>query len=85
MLSVGRELYIQDQPVMCLECGWEGFGRQLSTGSLQTQAMRAYVYAYRCALCGSFELKRKAKVLAFRRPTKSEKPEELQSLTKSRI
>ena len=85
MLSVGRELYIQDQPVICLECGWEGVGAQLSTGNLQAQGIEAYVYAYRCALCGSFVVTRKAKVLAFRRSAKSEEPEAPQRLTGNRV
>jgi predicted RNA-binding Zn-ribbon protein involved in translation (DUF1610 family) len=85
MLSVGRELFIRDQPVICLECGWQGFGSELATGPLQAQTVRAYVYAYRCALCGSFEVRRQAKILKFRQPAKSEQPKEPQRLTRKRI
>jgi hypothetical protein len=85
MLSVGRELYIQDQPVTCLECDWQGLGAQLSTGHLPAQGMKAYVYAYRCALCGSFEVRRQAKVLAFRRPAQAEGLEAPQRLISNRV
>ncbi|MEN3333278.1 MAG: hypothetical protein V7641_2643 [Blastocatellia bacterium] len=83
MLSVGRALYIQDQPVICLEC--EGIGAQLSTGHLQAWKMRGYVYAYCCAVCGTFEVRRKAKVLAFRQSAKSEGLEAPQRLTRNSI
>ena len=85
MLSVGRELYIQDQPVACLACGWEGLGAQLATGHLRAARMKAYVYAYRCAHCGSFEVRRRAKVLAFKQPAKSTVLEAPQRLTRNRV
>ena len=85
MLLVGRELYIQDQPVACIECGWDGLGVELSTGPLPAPGMKAYVYAYRCACCGSFEVRRKARVLAFRQLAELERPEAPQRLTKNRV
>ena len=85
MLSVGRELYIQDQPVFCLECEWEGLGAQLSTGHLRASESAIYIYAYRCALCGSFNVRRKARILAFRPSPKSEELEDQQGLMRTRI
>jgi hypothetical protein len=72
MLSVGRELYVQDQPVICLDCGWQGTGAQLSTGLLKPFAAPVYLYAYGCSVCGSFNVRRKAKILPFRLSSQSE-------------
>lgn len=66
MLSVGRELYVQDQPVICLDCGWQGTGAELSTGLVKSSAAAVYLYAYGCSVCGSFNVHRKAKILSFR-------------------
>src|SRR5689334_17944118 len=85
MLLVGRELYIQDQPVTCIECGWDGVGGELATGSLPALQIKAYVYAYRCAHCGSFEVRRKARVLTFRRPAKADESEAPPRLTRNRV
>jgi hypothetical protein len=85
MLSVGRELYIQDQPVICLECQWEGVGAELATGNLQAPGMTVYVVAYRCAACHSFRVRRKAKILTFPSAQNSENLEEPQSLNRSRL
>ena len=85
MLSVGRELYIQDQPVICLDCQWEGVGAELATGNLQAPGMTVYVYVYCCAACGSFEVRRKAKILAFPSAPKSENLEEPQRLNQNRL
>jgi hypothetical protein len=85
MLLVGRELYIQDQPVTCIECGWDGVGGELNTGHLPAQHIQAYVYAYRCAHCGSFDVRRKARVLAFRRPAKIDESEAPPKLNRNRV
>jgi hypothetical protein len=83
MLSVGRELYVQDQPVICPDCGWEGTGAQLSTGLVKPFAAAVYLYAYCCSDCGSFNVRRKAKVLAFRLSAQSEELENRKNLKRS--
>ena len=85
MLSVGRELYIQDQPVICPDCEWEGTGAQLSTGLLRPLEAAIYLYAYCCSICGSFDVRRKAKVLAFRLSAPSEELETRKNLERSMI
>jgi hypothetical protein len=66
MLSVGRELKIHDNCVVCHTCSWEGAGAELSAGLIQVISAPIYVYVYRCPECGSFELARKGKLLQFR-------------------
>lgn len=85
MLSVGRELYIQDWPVICLDCGWEGAGAQLSTGLLKPAAATVYLYAYCCSACDSFNVRRQAKLLSFRLPAQSDEPEIHKNLKRSMI
>lgn len=68
MLSVGRELNINEKAVSCRACGWEGEGVDLSTGLVPVVATAIYVYSYRCPACGSFNITRKAKLLQFRLP-----------------
>ena len=65
MLSVGREINIGRDGVVCRECAWEGVGSSLST-ALARIAAAIYLYAYRCPDCGSFDLTRKGRVLEFR-------------------
>ena len=66
MLSVGRELDINQKAVSCRECGWEGEGIDLSVGLVPVVSTAIYVYSYRCPACGSFNITRKAKLLEFR-------------------
>jgi predicted RNA-binding Zn-ribbon protein involved in translation (DUF1610 family) len=68
MLSVGRELNINQKAVSCRACAWEGEGVDLSTGLLPVVSLAIYVYSYRCPSCGSFNITRKAKLLQFRLP-----------------
>ena len=65
MLSVGRELKINDKRVVCHTCSWEGVGAELSTGLVQLTPTAIYFYVYRCPECGSFDLTRKGKLLQF--------------------
>jgi len=65
MLSVGREIYISEQPVVCLSCLWEGTGNQLATGLIETRYSEVFLYAYRCPACGCFETARKGRLLEF--------------------
>lgn len=70
MLSVGRELNINDKRVVCRTCSWEGAGAELPAGLIPVTATPMYFYAYRCPACGGFDLARKGKLLQFRlRPT----------------
>ena len=66
MLSVGREIYISEQQVLCRSCLWEGTGSQLATGLMQTQNPEIFLYAYRCPECGCFDTARKGRLLEFR-------------------
>ena len=66
MLSVGRELNINNKRVVCHKCSWEGVGAELSTGLIQLTPAPLYFYVYRCPGCGSFDLTRKGKLLQFR-------------------
>ncbi|HJZ69689.1 MAG TPA: hypothetical protein VKF81_16305 [Blastocatellia bacterium] len=68
MLSVGRELKIKDNGVVCRQCFWDGAGAELSTGLVKVTCSSMYRYVYRCPECGSFDLLRKGKVLPFRLP-----------------
>jgi hypothetical protein len=69
MLSVGRELKIKDNGVVCRQCAWEGEGAELSTGLVKVTASSIYRYVYRCPACAGFDLARKGKLLQFRLPT----------------
>lgn len=66
MLSVGRELKICDEHVLCQSCSWEGAGLDLSTGFALIDPTPIYHFVYRCPQCGSFDLNRKGKLLHFR-------------------
>jgi predicted RNA-binding Zn-ribbon protein involved in translation (DUF1610 family) len=65
MLSVGRELNINQKAVSCQACSWEGEGAHLSTGLVPVVSTAIHVYSYRCPACGSFNIARKAKLLQF--------------------
>jgi hypothetical protein len=80
MLSVGRALYIRQQPVFCLACGWEGMGAQLSTGLVAPTRCTGYLYAYYCSVCGNFDVGCKAKILPFKLASQSEKLDEFNNL-----
>jgi hypothetical protein len=77
MLSVGRELNIHNQSIVCLICRWEGAGAELATGLIPVEDSAFSVYAYRCPACDSFNLSRQGKLLPFRSPpsTREENPE----------
>jgi hypothetical protein len=66
MLSVGRELHINNKSVVCRMCDWEGPGVELSTGLVQVNGADLYFYAYRCPACRSFDVSLKGKLLRFR-------------------
>ena len=66
MLSVGRELNIRNNRVLCNACLWEGAGAELSAGLIQTSCAPIYFYIYLCPECGSVELGREGKLLQFR-------------------
>ena len=68
MLSVGRELNINQKAVSCRACAWEGEGVDLSTGLALVVFTTIYVYSYRCPACGSFNIARRGKLLQFRLP-----------------
>lgn len=68
MLSAAREINIKEREVVCRRCAWEGVGCQLSTGLIRITQAVAYLYAYRCPACGSFDVSRKGKLLEFRSP-----------------
>src|SRR5438128_200240 len=84
MLSVGRELKIKDNSVVCRECSWQGAGAELSTGLVKVVSSSMYRYVYRCPACGSFDLSRKGKLLQFRLHTSVTPEREEQSSTGSR-
>jgi hypothetical protein len=65
ILSVGRETNIRGKEVVCRACSWEGIGDRLSTGLVRIEGSGMYLYAYRCPVCGGFELSRKGKLLSF--------------------
>jgi len=66
MLSVGRELNINNKRVVCQVCSWEGAGAELSLGLAQVTSTQIYCCVYRCPKCGAFEVARKGKLLQFR-------------------
>jgi hypothetical protein len=66
MLSVGRELKINDKRVVCRTCSWEGAGAELSTGLIRLTPAPIFFYVYRCPECGSVDLTRTGKLLQFR-------------------
>jgi hypothetical protein len=66
MLSPGQELGIKDKQVLCGRCTWEGLGAELGTGLSRLEGSAVvYRYIYRCPLCGSFDVRRKGKLLDF--------------------
>ena len=77
MLSVGRELNIHNQPIVCLSCKWEGAGAELSTGLVPVEDSAFSVYAYRCPACTGFQVTHNGKLLPFQLPasTRKENPE----------
>jgi len=66
MLSVGREINIENRSLLCRRCSWQGLAAELSTGLVRITHSDIYVYAYRCPACESFDLALKGKLLAFR-------------------
>jgi hypothetical protein len=66
MLSVGREINIENKDLLCRNCAWQGRAAELSTGLLRVNHTDIYLYAYRCPECESFDLASKGKVLVFR-------------------
>jgi len=65
MMSVGREIDVENKDVVCRACSWEGVGSELSTGLVRIENSRMFLFAYRCPACAGFELSRKGKLLAF--------------------
>ena len=65
MLSVGREINIAAQCLICGECPWEGGGPELKTGLVRINLSDIYLYSYRCPECESYEVASKGKLLAF--------------------
>ncbi len=78
MLSVGRELNIRNNSVVCHACSWEGSGAELAAALIRVTSASIYLYVYRCPRCAGVELARKGKLLQFRLPTtiaeEAEKP-----------
>lgn len=68
MLSVGREIDINDKSILCSDCAWEGTGMELSCGLMRVSRQACFLYAYRCPACLSFNIMRKGKLLKFRPP-----------------
>ena len=66
MLSVGRELNINNKRIVCKTCCWQGVGAELAAGLFQVTSAPIYLYVYRCPDCASFELARKGTLLQFR-------------------
>jgi hypothetical protein len=66
MLSVGREINIENKNLLCRKCTWQGRGAEVSTGLIRVNRSDIYVYAYRCPVCESFDLASKGKLLRFR-------------------
>ena len=62
MLSVGREIHLSEQQVVCLSCLWEGTGKQLTTGLTEMVYPEIFLFAYRCPECGCFDTARKGKL-----------------------
>jgi hypothetical protein len=78
MLSVGREINIKSNNLLCRKCAWQGRGVELPTGLVRLNQTEIYLYAYRCPECGSFDLASKGKVLAFRPRVASILPDTMQ-------
>lgn len=83
MLSVGRELNIDNKPVVCRRCSWEGVGAELSAGLAQVTTAHIYFYVYRCPECHSIELARKGKLLQFRLRTPAAPDDEVAEPSRS--
>jgi hypothetical protein len=66
MLSVGRQLKLREQIILCRECLWDGASIQLQTGLVQISDSKLRIYAYRCPECGSFNLGIKGKLIPFK-------------------
>lgn len=66
MLSVGRQLKLQEEVILCRECLWDGASIQLQTGLVQISDSNLQIYAYRCPECGSFNLGIKGKLIPFK-------------------
>ena len=75
MLSVGREIYISEQQVLCRSCLWEGTGNQLATGLSETRYPEVFLYAYKCPECGCFDTARKGRLLEFRSRHAAQQPD----------
>jgi len=65
MLSVGRELKINDKPIFCRHCLWQGIGAQLLTKLAKISSATISVLVYCCPQCHSFDVVRLAKILPF--------------------
>jgi len=65
MVSVGSELNISAKRFICHQCQWEGSGPELMTGLVRISQSDIYLYSYRCAGCGSYDVAPKGKLLAF--------------------
>jgi predicted Rdx family selenoprotein len=66
MLPVGREINIKTRKLRCRGCSWEGCAADLATGLIKITDGAIYLYAYRCSVCGSFDVAVNGKLLAFR-------------------
>ena len=77
MLSVGREINIENKDLLCRNCAWQGRATELSTGLLRVNHTDIYLYAYRCPECESFDLASKGKLLAFRSRSTMTIPDEI--------
>ena len=78
MLSVGREIHIENKNLLCRKCAWQGCGAELSTGLVRVSQSDIYLYAYRCPECESFDLSSKGKLLAFRSRVPSMMPDTIE-------
>jgi hypothetical protein len=77
MLSVGREINIENQNLLCRDCAWQGRSAELSTGLVRVNHTDIYLYAYRCPECQSFDLASKGKLLAFRSRSTMTMPDDI--------
>ena len=66
MLSVGRQLGIHNQVVVCRHCTWKDFGNKLAATLVPSQWVTGYLYVYCCPLCSSIDLAYEGKLLPFR-------------------
>ena len=66
MLTVGREIGIQERVVVCGQCAWQDAGARLSIGLTWIKVLAAYLCVYSCPECDSFDIGYLAKVLPFR-------------------